>query len=84
MMFALTTVVAAAAVMALWPEHKEVKALRPDLEMKLYVKLRDGDVKQKAAIDQILEAKFNPEKLKQLIERKIRPLNFKTLVETQF
>jgi len=68
----------------LWPEHKEVKALRPDLEIKLYVKLRDGKLKQRAAIDQILEAKFDPDKVRQLIERKLRPLNFKTLVEGQF
>lgn len=44
----------------LWPEHKEVKALRPTLEMELYVSLKDGALNQEQAIEKILDAKFHP------------------------
>lgn len=44
----------------LWPEHHEIKALRPDLEFQVFVALRDGRVSQRRAIQIILDAKFNP------------------------
>jgi hypothetical protein len=44
----------------LWPEHKNVKATRPDLEMELYVALRNGEITQQEAIDQIIQQKMNP------------------------
>jgi len=46
----------------LWPEHKAVKALRPNLEYDLYLKLRDGRISQDDAIDEILWAKFHPKR----------------------
>ncbi len=45
----------------LWPEHKQVKALRPALEYDLYLELRAGNVSQAEAIEEILFAKFHPE-----------------------
>ncbi len=44
----------------LWPEHKEVKALRPTLEDKLYRAMRDGEMEQSEAVRTVLRAKFNP------------------------
>lgn len=44
----------------LWPEHKKVKALRPDLEMKLYVALRDGKMDQETALEIIRDKKLHP------------------------
>lgn len=44
----------------LWPEHKDVKALRPTLEYQLYLQIRDGKITQAKAIDTILYAKFHP------------------------
>jgi hypothetical protein len=44
----------------LWPEHKKLKALRPKLEIELYVKLRDGKITQDQAIEKIMRAKFHP------------------------
>jgi len=44
----------------LWPEHRQVKALRPNLELELYIALRDGEITQKDAIQTILEAKLHP------------------------
>ncbi len=44
----------------LWPEHREVKALRPKLEYELYVKLRSGSLSQEDAIETIMWAKFHP------------------------
>lgn len=63
----------------LWPEHKEVKALRPDLEWKLYVYLRDGKIRQKVAIERILKAKFNPEMVARRADNKLRSLEFFSL-----
>lgn len=44
----------------LWPEHKYVKALRPNLELELYRELAQGLITQKEAIAVILEKKFYP------------------------
>ena len=44
----------------LWPEHKEVKALRPNLENEVFYALNRGEITQKKAIQIILEAKLNP------------------------
>lgn len=44
----------------LWPEAKSIKALRQNLELVLFQKLRDGKISQAEAIRQIREAKFNP------------------------
>lgn len=48
------------SVRNLWPEHKFVKATRQALEEQLYKKIAGGRITQKAAIDQILNEKFNP------------------------
>lgn len=42
----------------LWPEHKLVKATRPDLEIKLFTALKNGKMKQKEAVRIILKNKF--------------------------
>ena len=42
----------------LWPEHKNIKATRPQLELNLYHSLRDGKITQKQAIQTILKNKF--------------------------
>jgi len=44
----------------LWPEHREVKATRPRLEIELYVALRDGSLHQDEALEIIREVKLNP------------------------
>jgi hypothetical protein len=44
----------------LWPEHKALKALRPRLEIDLYLKLKSGSLTQAAAISRIIQAKYNP------------------------
>jgi hypothetical protein len=44
----------------LWPEHKLVKATRPNLETELYWQIRNGRITQQQAIDIITEAKLNP------------------------
>lgn len=44
----------------LWPEHKMVKALRPDLEIDLYRQVRDGQLTQNQAIAIIVDAKLHP------------------------
>lgn len=44
----------------LWPEHKEVKALRPALEMQLFVAIRDGKITQQRAIEIIRDRKLHP------------------------
>lgn len=44
----------------LWPEHKEVKALRPQLEWEVYTAVREGDMTQDEAVEIVLEAKFCP------------------------
>ncbi len=59
----------------LWPEHKEVKALRPDLEIRLFNKLRDAEIKQSVAIGEVLEAKFNPEKNTLRLQLRVRPFS---------
>lgn len=47
----------------LWPEHYKVKALRPHLEYKVYLSLRDAEITQVEAINIIRYAKFNPGRL---------------------
>lgn len=44
----------------LWPEHKLVKALRPALETQLYHEILAGQITQRDAIREILNAKFHP------------------------
>ena len=44
----------------LWPEHKSVKALRQNLELDLFQKLRDGRISQAEAVLKIRHAKLNP------------------------
>lgn len=44
----------------LWPEHREVKAMRPHIEQKLFEMVRDGEMRRDEAVRRILEAKFNP------------------------
>ncbi len=44
----------------LWPEHKAVKALRPNLEMQLYVALRDGKMNQEQVIKIVADKKLHP------------------------
>lgn len=44
----------------LWPEPKEVKNRRYNLENELYLRLRDGTLTHAAAINRIKHAKFNP------------------------
>lgn len=41
----------------LWPEHKLIKAQRPDLELHIYQALRNGKIKQREAIQIILKEK---------------------------
>ena len=67
----------------LWPEHKEVKAKRPALENQLYAKLRDGEIRQRDAIQTILEAKFNPRVQAKRLEIRLRPLNLMDLAQAQ-
>ena len=43
----------------LWPEHKNVKAERPTLEVDTYKALEAGEITQKDAIEIILNAKFH-------------------------
>ena len=44
----------------LWPEHKEIKKLRQNLELDVFESLRDGYITQEEAIEMIIEAKLNP------------------------
>jgi len=44
----------------LWPEPKEVKDLRFNLENTLYLKLKAGTLTHSQAVSQMLQAKFNP------------------------
>lgn len=46
----------------LWPEHKAVKALRPNLEYEIYLELRAGDISHHDAVEEILWAKFHPKR----------------------
>ena len=41
----------------LWPEHKSIKAERPDLEYKVYQDLAKGRIKQQKAINIIYTEK---------------------------
>ena len=43
----------------LWPEHRKVKATRPDLEFEVFKDLRDGFLTQEEAIAIIVDAKMN-------------------------
>lgn len=42
----------------LWPEHKNVKATRPDFETQLYIDVSEGRMTQQEAIDAVMEEKF--------------------------
>lgn len=55
----------------LWPEHRNIKALREDLELVTFERLRDGDLTQQEALEIIREAKMNPpvEQLEDMILR---------------
>ena len=44
----------------LWPEHKDIKNLRKNLELDLFEDVRDGKLTQSEAIRRIREAKLNP------------------------
>lgn len=44
----------------LWPEHKDVKATRQNLEQELYEQMKGGQISQKRAIDVITHAKQHP------------------------
>ncbi len=44
----------------LWPEHKQIKALRQNLEMELFTAVRDGHMTRAEAIDIIRNAKLHP------------------------
>jgi hypothetical protein len=44
----------------LWPEHKDIKATRQNLEQELYGQLRQGLISQKQALEQIVYAKLHP------------------------
>jgi hypothetical protein len=47
----------------LWPEHKLVKATRPQLEQELFVALSRGQISQKNAIELIVREKTKPRKI---------------------
>lgn len=55
----------------LWPEHKEVKALRPTLEMQLYVALRDGELTQDEAVKIVMDKKLHPRALRARPKQKL-------------
>lgn len=44
----------------LWPEHKDVKTARQDVEFKLYQDLKNGRITQAQALAKIEGAKMNP------------------------
>ena len=44
----------------LWPEHKEIKATRQNLEQDVYTRLARGEISQKQAVMAIVRAKMNP------------------------
>ncbi len=47
----------------LWPEHKNVKATRQNLEMELYIELKNGRMTQAQALQIITDAKMHPPKV---------------------
>lgn len=44
----------------LWPEHKDVKATRQNLEQELYLELNRGQITVEQAVATIVQAKQNP------------------------
>lgn len=44
----------------LWPEHKNVKATRQNLEQDVYTELSHDRISQKEAVEVITQAKMNP------------------------
>ncbi|MBX3017350.1 MAG: hypothetical protein KF767_05635 [Bdellovibrionaceae bacterium] len=48
------------SVQNLWPEHRNVKATRQNLEQKLYVQISKGQITQDEAVDSIYQHKLNP------------------------
>jgi len=48
------------SVRNLWPEHRRLKATRPDLEIRLYTALKDGEMGRDEAVEIVLRAKFSP------------------------
>ena len=45
----------------LWPEHKDVKKLRPNLEYQVFLALKRGQINQYQALQMIYRAKFCPQ-----------------------
>jgi len=45
----------------LWPEHVDIKKTRFELEFEVYKELRDGQINQRSAVFEILDAKKNPD-----------------------
>ena len=52
----------------LWPEHKDVKAMRPKLEYDLYLLLKAAKVTQSDAIETVLCAKFHPKEASEMCD----------------
>ena len=44
----------------LWPEHKNVKATRQQLEQDLFEEIKEGKITQRKALEIILNEKMNP------------------------
>jgi hypothetical protein len=44
----------------LWPEHRNVKKTRQNLEFELYVAVRDSEMLRDEAVAELLDEKFNP------------------------
>lgn len=48
------------AVENLWPEHKDIKATRQNMEQELYNQLENGEISVRTALQRIRHAKMNP------------------------
>lgn len=44
----------------LWPEHRQIKATRINLETEIYEAVRRDELTQSEAIEQVMQAKMNP------------------------
>lgn len=67
----------------LWPEHKAVKALRPNLEFDIFEELKAGEIAQEEAVEIILYAKMNPdEPPPRFLKLRDHFENFKSLLPT--
>lgn len=49
----------------LWPEHKNLKAIRQSLETDLYYDIRGGRITQEEAIERVIHEKMNPPSVEQ-------------------